>query len=60
MNYSHEVENMCPLTKGPHHGRRIAPLGRYAALHDLLSHGADRDPAGQTVAVAAPRGQDSL
>ena len=20
MTYSHEVERMCPLTKGPHHG----------------------------------------
>ena len=25
MNYSHEVEKMCPLTKGPHHGPAPIP-----------------------------------
>ena len=25
MNYSHEVEAMCPITKGPHHGPAPIP-----------------------------------
>ena len=25
MTYSHEVERMCPLTKGPHHGPAPIP-----------------------------------
>ena len=25
MNYSHEVEHMCPLTKGPNHGPAPIP-----------------------------------
>ena len=45
MNYSHEVENMCPLTKGPHHGPAPIPEeGRWVKAYQItdisgLSHG---------------------
>mgnify|MGYP000000150035 FL=1 len=45
MNYSHEVENMCPVTKGPHHGPAPIPEeGRWVKSYQIsdisgLSHG---------------------
>ena len=45
MNYSHEVESMCTLTKGPHHGPAPIPEeGRWVKAYQIsdisgLSHG---------------------
>ena len=45
MNYSHEVENMCPVTKGPHHGPAPIPEeGKWVKAYEIkdisgLSHG---------------------
>ena len=45
MNYSHEVEKMCVLTKGPHHGPAPIPEeGRWVKAYEIkdisgLSHG---------------------
>ena len=45
MNYSHEVERMCPLTKGPHHGPAPIPEeGRWVKATQItdisgLTHG---------------------
>ena len=45
MNYSHEVEAMCPVTKGPHHGPAPIPEeGRWVKAYQIsdisgLSHG---------------------
>lgn len=45
MNYSHEVERMCPLTKGPHHGPAPIPEeGKWVKAYEIkdisgLSHG---------------------
>ncbi len=45
MNYSHEVERMCPLTKGPHHGPAPIPEeGRWVKAYEIsdisgLTHG---------------------
>ena len=45
MNYSHEVECMCPVTKGPHHGPAPIPEeGRWVKAYQIsdisgLSHG---------------------
>jgi NifU-like protein involved in Fe-S cluster formation len=45
MNYSHEVEKMCPVTKGPHHGPAPIPEeGRWVKAYEIkdisgLSHG---------------------
>lgn len=45
MNYTHEVENMCPVTKGPHHGPAPIPEeGKWVKstqISDIsgLSHG---------------------
>ena len=45
MNYSHEVENMCPVTKGPHHGPAPIPEeGQWVKAYEIkdisgLSHG---------------------
>ena len=45
MNYSHEVERMCPLTKGPHHGPAPIPEeGKWVKAYQVsdisgLSHG---------------------
>ncbi len=45
MNYSHEVENMCALTKGPHHGPAPIPEeGKWVKAYQItdisgLSHG---------------------
>ena len=45
MNYSHEVENMCTLTKGPHHGPAPIPEeGKWVKAYQItdisgLSHG---------------------
>ena len=47
MNYSHEVECMCPVTKGPHHGPAPIPEeGRWVKAYQIsdisgLSHGTD-------------------
>ena len=36
MNYSHEVEKMCPLTKGPHHGPAPIPEeGRWVKAYEI-------------------------
>ena len=45
MNYSHEVERMCPVTKGPHHGPAPIPEeGKWVKSYQIsdisgLSHG---------------------
>ena len=45
MNYSHEVEKMCPVTKGPHHGPAPIPEeGQWVKAYEItdisgLSHG---------------------
>ena len=45
MNYSHEVENMCPVAKGPHHGPAPIPEeGKWVKAYEIkdisgLSHG---------------------
>ena len=45
MNYSHEVENMCTVTKGPHHGPAPIPEeGKWVKAYEIkdisgLSHG---------------------
>ena len=45
MNYSHEVERMCPIAKGPHHGPAPIPEeGRWVKAYQIsdisgLSHG---------------------
>jgi len=45
MNYSHEVESMCPLAKGPHHGPAPIPQeGKWVKAYEIkdicgLSHG---------------------
>ncbi len=45
MNYSHEVEHMCPLTKGPNHGPAPIPEeGRWVKAYEIkdisgLTHG---------------------
>lgn len=45
MNYSHEVEQMCPVTKGPHHGPAPIPEeGKWVKSYQItdisgLSHG---------------------
>ena len=45
MNYSHEVERMCPMAKGPHHGPAPIPEeGRWVKAYQIsdisgLSHG---------------------
>ncbi len=45
MNYSHEVERMCPLTKGPHHGPAPIPEeGKWVKAYEItdisgLTHG---------------------
>ena len=45
MNYSHEVERMCPLTKGPHHGPAPIPEeGKWVKAYQIsdisgLTHG---------------------
>lgn len=45
MNYSHEVENMCIVTKGPHHGPAPIPEeGKWVKSTQItdisgLSHG---------------------
>ena len=45
MNYSHEVENMCTVKKGPHHGPAPIPEeGRWVKAYEIkdisgLSHG---------------------
>lgn len=45
MNYSHEVENMCTVAKGPHHGPAPIPEeGKWVKSYDIkdisgLSHG---------------------
>jgi NifU homolog involved in Fe-S cluster formation len=45
MTYSHEVEQMCPITKGPHHGPAPIPEeGRWVKAYQIsdisgLSHG---------------------
>ena len=45
MNYSHEVENMCPVAKGPHHGPAPIPEeGKWVKAYQIpdisgLSHG---------------------
>jgi NifU-like protein involved in Fe-S cluster formation len=45
MNYSHEVERMCPLTKGPHHGPAPIPEeGQWVKAYQIsdisgLTHG---------------------
>jgi NifU-like protein involved in Fe-S cluster formation len=45
MNYSHEVEKMCPITKGPHHGPAPIPEeGKWVKAYEIkdisgLSHG---------------------
>ena len=45
MNYSHEVERMCPVAKGPHHGPAPIPEeGKWVKVYDIkdisgLSHG---------------------
>ena len=45
MNYSHEVERMCPVTKGPNHGPAPIPEeGRWVKAYQIsdisgLSHG---------------------
>ncbi len=45
MNYSHEVEKMCPITKGPHHGPAPIPEeGKWVKAYQIsdisgLSHG---------------------
>ena len=45
MNYSHEVENMCTVAKGPHHGPAPIPEeGKWVKSYEIkdisgLSHG---------------------
>ena len=45
MNYSHEVERMCPVTKGPNHGPAPIPEeGRWVKAYQIsdisgLTHG---------------------
>ena len=45
MNYSHEVEKMCPVAKGPHHGPAPIPEeGRWVKAYEIkdisgLTHG---------------------
>ena len=45
MNYSNEVERMCPVTKGPHHGPAPIPEeGKWVKSYQIsdisgLSHG---------------------
>ena len=45
MNYSHEVEQMCTVAKGPHHGPAPIPEeGKWVKAYDIkdisgLSHG---------------------
>jgi len=45
MNYTHEIENMCPVAKGPHHGPAPIPEeGRWVKAFEItdisgLSHG---------------------
>lgn len=44
MNYSHEVENMCTVKKGPHHGPAPIPEGKWVKSYQIsdisgLSHG---------------------
>ena len=53
MNYSHEVENMCTVKKGPHHGPAPIPEeGKWVKSYQIsdisgLSHGVlVRSPAG--------------
>ena len=36
MNYSHEVENMCPVAKGPHHGPAPIPEeGKWVKAYEI-------------------------
>ena len=36
MNYSHEVERMCPIAKGPHHGPAPIPEeGRWVKAYQI-------------------------
>ena len=45
MTYSHEVEQMCPIAKGPHHGPAPIPEeGRWVKAYEIkdisgLTHG---------------------
>ena len=47
MNYSHEVENMCPVTKGPHHGPAPIPEeGKWVKAYEI------KDISGMTHSAA--------
>ena len=39
MNYSHEVENMCPLAKGTYHGPAPIPEeGKWVQVKEVKGH----------------------
>lgn len=55
MNYSHEVERMCPIAKGPHHGPAPIPGRRKMGkgISDLCISGLSHGIAGRTQRAAA-------
>ena len=66
MNYSHEVEKMCTVAKGPHHGPAPIPEeGKWVKSYELkdisgLSHGIGWRPPPQGCRKLPPHVQDGL